>query len=107
MRFSLQFYSIDIIFLNRYCKNYSFIQLILLEAMKFKAALFYQGCIAFYSVYLLHDNYYKAKLDEYSGQAAPPQLVQLSKDGFSWTSDCPEKEVVKELAAAIEQRSAA
>ena len=73
--------------------------------MKFKAALFYNGCIAFYSVYLLYDNLYKAKLDEYSGDGAPPELVALNKDGFAWASDCPEREVVKELGAAIDQRS--
>ena len=73
--------------------------------MKFKAALFYNGCIAFYSVYLLHDNFYKARLDEYSGHTTPPQLVELNKKGFMWTSDCNEVEVVKELGAAIDQRS--
>ena len=72
--------------------------------MKFKAALFYNGRIAFYSVYLLSDNLYKAKLDEYPGQVTPPQLVELNKNGQMWTSDCVDKEVVKELGAAIDQR---
>lgn len=72
--------------------------------MKFKAALFYDGKIAFYSVYLLQSNCYKAKLDEYSGQATPPQLIELVKQPVGWSSDCTDPDLVKELCAAIEQR---
>lgn len=75
--------------------------------MKFKAALFYHGKIAFYSIYFLKKNSYKAKLDEYTGQAAPPQLVELVKNTVGWSSDCPEHDLVKELGAAIDQRSSA
>lgn len=75
--------------------------------MKFKAALFYNGSIAFYSVYLLQDNLCKAKLDEYSGQASPPQLIELKKDIVGWTSECHEVDVVKELCAAIDQQHTA
>jgi len=75
--------------------------------MKFKAALFYDGKIAFYSIYLLQTNFYKAKLDEYNGQTTPPQLVELVKEPVGWSSSCPELDLVKELGAAIDQRTSA
>lgn len=75
--------------------------------MRFKAALFYDGKIAFYSIYFLNKNFYKAKLDEYSGEATPPPLVELVKEPVGWASDCVEKELVKELGAAIDQRISA
>jgi hypothetical protein len=70
--------------------------------MRFKAALFYNDSIAFYSVYLLDSNTYKAKLDEYSGQASPPGLVELQRDGVLWQSDCQDQELLSELTAAID-----
>lgn len=70
--------------------------------MRFKAALFYHDSIAFYSVYLLEGNTYKAKLDEYSGQAQPPVLINLQKNNLGWKSDCDDSEIVTELSAAIE-----
>ena len=74
--------------------------------MKFKAALFYDGKIAFYSIYCLQSNFYKAKLDEYSGSATPPTLVELIKQPAGWRSDCAEPDLVQELGAAIDQRTA-
>lgn len=73
--------------------------------MKFKAALFYNGNIVFYSVFLLRDNLYKAKLDEYNGAAQPPTLVELKKDHFGWKTDCVDRELVNELTAAIDYKS--
>jgi hypothetical protein len=70
--------------------------------MKFKTALFYNGSIAFYSVYLLDVNTYKAKLDEYPGLQKPPLLVELYKHGMNWNSDCDDNELIQELTAAIE-----
>ncbi len=70
--------------------------------MRFKAALFYHDSIAFYSVYLLEGNTYKAKLDECSGQAQPPVLINLQKNNLGWKSDCDDSEIVTELSAAIE-----
>lgn len=70
--------------------------------MRFKAALFYHNSIAFYSVYLLEGNTYKAKLDECSGQPQPPSLVNLQKNSLGWKSDCDDNEIVTELSAAIE-----
>jgi len=70
--------------------------------MRFKAALFYHNSIAFYSVYLLEGNTYKAKLDECSGQFQPPSLVNLQKNSLGWNSDCDDNEIVTELSAAIE-----
>jgi hypothetical protein len=71
--------------------------------MKIRAALFYKSCIAFYSIYLIQENLFKAKLDYYRGESSPPLLVQLHKNKHSWNSNCQEEEVVKELGAAIEQ----
>lgn len=70
--------------------------------MRFKAALFYNNSIAFYSVYLIDGNTYKAKLDEYSGQRQPPSVVSLQKNNLGWNSDCDDNEIVTELSAAIE-----
>ena len=70
--------------------------------MRFKAALFYQNSIAFYSVYLLEGNSYKAKLDEYAGQIQPPDLINIQKNGLAWNSDCEDNEIVTELSAAID-----
>jgi hypothetical protein len=70
--------------------------------MRFKAALCYNDSIAFYSVYLLDDNTYKAKLDEYSGHAQPPRLVELQKNGMMWQSDCQDQQLLSELTAAID-----
>ena len=70
--------------------------------MRFKAALCYNDAIAFYSVYLLDSNTYKAKLDEYSGQTQPPDLVELQKNGLMWQSDCQDQELLTELTAAID-----
>jgi hypothetical protein len=70
--------------------------------MRFKTALCYQNSIAFYSVYLVDNNTYKAKLDEYSGQLPPPSLVNLNKNTFGWNSDCEDSEIVNELSAAID-----
>jgi hypothetical protein len=70
--------------------------------MRFKAALCYQNAIAFYSVYLLEGNTYKAKLDECSGKTQPPTLVNLQKNGLAWRSDCNDNEIVTELSAAID-----
>lgn len=75
--------------------------------MRFKAALFYDGKIAFYNVYFLSSNFYKAKLDDYSGESAPPPLIELVRESVGWASSCAEKEVVKELGAAIDQRFSA
>lgn len=70
--------------------------------MRFKAALCYHDSIAFYSVYLLNGNTYKAKLDECSGRAQPPGLVNLQKNTLGWKSDCDDNEIVNELGAAID-----
>lgn len=70
--------------------------------MRFKAALCYQNSIAFYSIYPLDGNTYKAKLDECSGQTQPPSLVNLQKFTKGWESDCGDIEIVNELAAAID-----
>lgn len=71
--------------------------------MRFKAALCYHDAIAFYSVYMLEGNTYKAKLEEYSGQTQqPPSLVNLKKNGINWKSDCEDIEIVTELSAAID-----
>ena len=70
--------------------------------MRFKAALCYQNSIAFYNVYLLNVNTYKAKLEECSGQAQPPTLVNLQKNTLGWNSDCLDNEIVNELGAAID-----
>ena len=73
--------------------------------MRFKAALFYQNSIAFYNVYLLDVNTYKAKLEEYSGQLTPPPLVNIQKNGSVWNSDCNDTEIVAELGAAIDYKT--
>jgi hypothetical protein len=70
--------------------------------MRFKAALCYQNSIAFYSIYLLDSNTYKAKLDECHGQLQPPILVNLQKNNLGWKSDCEDNEIVSELSAAID-----
>ena len=70
--------------------------------MRFKAALCYHNSIAFYSVYPLSGNTYKAKLDEYGGQTQPPSLVNLQKNTLGWKSDCEDDEIVNELGAAID-----
>ena len=72
--------------------------------MKFKAALFYHGFIAYYSVYLIGENAYKVKLDAYCGDHLPPQVIELRKNGYQWKANCEEYELVKELSAAIEQK---
>ena len=73
--------------------------------MKFKAALFYNGHIAYYNVYVIGDNVYKVKLDTYYGEPAPPQVIELYKKGFQWKANCEDNELVKELGAAIEHRA--
>ena len=70
--------------------------------MRFKAALFYNDSIAFYSVYLLDSNKYKARLEEYSGQTQPPSLVELQRNGMMWKSDCEDQQLLSELTAAID-----
>ena len=70
--------------------------------MRFKAALCYHDAIAFYSIYLLDGNNYKAKLEECSGATQPPDLVNLQKTGVNWKSDCDDTEIVTELSAAID-----
>lgn len=73
--------------------------------MKFKAALFYQNSLVFYSIYHLGDNYFKAKLDNYSMDSSnPPLLLELYRQNSQWNSNCSEGEIVKELGAAIDQR---
>lgn len=73
--------------------------------MKFKAALFYQDALVFYSVYHLGNDYYKAKLDSSLPQDdQPPLLLELKRQGPVWRSDCSENEVVREIGAAIDQR---
>ena len=73
--------------------------------MKFKAALFYNGHIVYYNVYVIGDNIYKVKLDTYYDEPAPPQVIELYKNGYIWKANCEDNELVKELGAAIEQRA--
>lgn len=74
--------------------------------MKFKAALFYQDALVFYSIYHVGENFYKAKLDSLSvEQTAPPTLLELRKEDRTWASNCAEFELVRELGAAIDQRT--
>ena len=73
--------------------------------MKFKAALFYNGNIVFYSIFLLRDNLFKAKLDDHNGVAQPPSLVELRKENYGWKTDCVDSEIVNELTAAIDYKS--
>jgi hypothetical protein len=72
--------------------------------VKFKAALFYKDSIVFYSVYRVGENFYKAKLDDCSVEGQPPLLLTLYKKEDYWKSDCSNRQVVKELSAAIEQQ---
>lgn len=74
--------------------------------MNFKAALLYNGGIAFYNVYHLYADFYKAKLDECSCNILPPLLIELYKNNQHWKSDCNDKELIQELAAAIEYKKA-
>lgn len=77
----------------------------ILYPMKFKAALFYQDALVFYSVYHLGNDYYKAKLDgNLHDMGQPPLLLELKRQGMQWRSDCSENEVVREIGAAIDQR---
>lgn len=74
--------------------------------MKFKAALFYQDSLVFYSIYHVGENFYKAKLDaEDVNNIKPPLLLELRKQNKQWSSDCGESAVVRELGAAIDQRT--
>ena len=73
--------------------------------MKFKAALFYKGYIAYYNVYLIGKNNYKVKLENYCGESYPPQIIELYKSGFQWSANCGDDELIKELGAAIEQKA--
>lgn len=73
--------------------------------MKFKTALFYNGAIAYYNVYCISNNGYKIKLDSYSGEQHPPLLIELYRNGRLWNSSCKDQELVKELGAAIEQKT--
>lgn len=75
------------------------------NAMKFKAALFYHDSLVYYSIYHLGDNYYKAKLEGELHPCAAPQVLELHRQNRFWTSNCPEYAVVKELGAAIDQRT--
>jgi hypothetical protein len=72
--------------------------------MKFKAALLYSDGVAFYNVYPLNNGVYKAKLDNCSGKAWPPSLIELHKMEHNWSSTCSDHEIVRELTAAIEFR---
>ena len=74
--------------------------------MNFKAALLYNGGIAFYNVYHLDANFYKAKLEDCSCPMHPPSLIKLYKNNQHWNSDCPDNELVQELTAAIEYKKA-
>lgn len=73
--------------------------------MKFKAALFYNGHIVYYNIYVIGENTYKVKLDSYYSEPAPPQVIGLYKMGYIWKADCAEDELIKELSAAIEQQA--
>lgn len=74
--------------------------------MKFKAALFYQDALVFYSIYHVGENFYKAKLDSQGPKnATPPSILELRKEERAWASNCAEFELVKELGAAIDQRT--
>lgn len=73
--------------------------------MKFKAALFYQDALVYYSIYHLGENFYKAKLDGSFDVCPAPQLLELRRYNRSWASDCPEFDLVRELGAAIDQRT--
>lgn len=72
--------------------------------MKFKAALFYNGSIVFYNVFVLRDNLFKAKLDDHEIAVQPPLLVELQKDPFGWKTNCSDGEIVRELTAAIDHK---
>jgi hypothetical protein len=73
-------------------------------AVKFKAALFYNESIIFYSVYRVGNDFYKAKLDNYNEKDQPPVLLALYKKENYWKSDCSNNQIVNELGAAIEQQ---
>ncbi|MCU7547908.1 hypothetical protein OCK74_02225 [Chitinophagaceae bacterium LB-8] len=73
-------------------------------AVKFKAALFYQESIVFYSVYCVGEDFYKAKLDDCNVEGQPPALLALYKSENYWESDCNNIHIVNELGAAIEQQ---
>jgi hypothetical protein len=74
-------------------------------AVKFKAALFYNESIVFYSVYRVGEDFYKAKLDDCNVDGQPPALLALYKNENYWNSDCSNSQIVKELGAAIEQQN--
>lgn len=59
----------------------------------------------YYSIYHLGDNYYKAKLETEQHLCAAPQVLELRRQNQYWISDCSDNKVVKELGAAIDQRS--
>lgn len=73
--------------------------------MKFKAALFYHDSLVYYSVYHLGKDYYKAKLESDMHLCAAPPVLELRRQNCFWTSNCSEGEIVKELGAAIDQRT--
>jgi hypothetical protein len=59
----------------------------------------------FYSIYHVGDNFYKAKLDTSMKEIQPPELLELRKQDRNWCSDCIENALVRELGAAIDQRT--
>lgn len=71
--------------------------------MKFKAALFYQQTLVYYSIYHLGENFYKAKLD--TELEVAPKVLELRRYNRSWASDCADLMLVSELGAAIDQRT--
>jgi hypothetical protein len=73
--------------------------------MKFKAALFYHDSLVYYSIYHLGENFYKAKLEGDAHPCAAPQVLELHRESQLWISNCADNIVVKELGAAIDQRT--
>lgn len=73
--------------------------------MKFKAALFYRDTLVYYSIYHLGECFFKAKLDDMFSTIKAPGLLELHRHNGVWVSDCADIQLVKELGAAIDQRT--
>lgn len=73
-------------------------------SIKFKAALFYNDVIVFYSLYKIGENIFKAKLESTDVAVDPPELLELYKEADEWRSACENQDLIKELGAAIEQQ---
>jgi hypothetical protein len=71
--------------------------------MDIKIALFEKGLLATYAIHKVDSMTFNARLRAFTGEVKPPSYIKLHRVAFGWRSALDDKELIREIGAAVDE----